>query len=66
MGRDELGDIRARVRCEVFSLEACSRCGVVTDYHSMKLLSSDNFICEACRRDQELVAEETQWAGGAD
>ncbi len=66
MSRDELSEMRASVRFEVFSLEACSRCGVVTNDCFMKRLSSDELICHSCVSDQDLVAEETQWAGGAD
>jgi hypothetical protein len=66
VGKEELDEVRATVRREVFSLEACSRCWVVTDHRSLKMLSRDSFICEPCLRDQELVAEELQWAGGAD
>ena len=66
MGREELKAIRARVKSEVYSLEACSRCGVVTDLNYLKKLGSDDFICVPCVRDQEETAEEMQWAGGND
>lgn len=66
MSRDELTEMRASVRWEVFSLEACSRCGVITNDCFLKPLSTDEFICQSCAQDQDMVTEETQWAGGAD